>query len=109
MKKGATRVANQVLSRRTQKKAAGGSIFGPKGTDTVPAMLTPGEFVINRKSAEKFGYGNLKKINQYAKGGRVQYLQGGGRLTIREALAKYEGDIPKGFSTHKAEYDKLGK
>jgi hypothetical protein len=26
-----------------------------KGTDTVPAMLTPGEFVVNRKSTKKFG------------------------------------------------------
>ena len=41
------------------KKAAGGSIFAPQGTDTVPAMLTPGEFVINKKSAQKIGYGNL--------------------------------------------------
>ena len=45
-------------------------------------MLTPGEFVVNRKSAENFGYGNLKKINRYAKGGvaatgSVQYLAGG--------------------------------
>jgi TP901 family phage tail tape measure protein len=26
----------------------------PKGTDTVPAMLTPGEFVVNRKSANSY-------------------------------------------------------
>ena len=26
-----------------------------KGTDTVPAMLTPGEFVINRKATQEFG------------------------------------------------------
>jgi hypothetical protein len=31
--------------------AGGGSIFRPRGTDTVPAMLTPGEFVVNRASA----------------------------------------------------------
>jgi hypothetical protein len=31
-----------------------GGIFEPKGTDTVPAMLTPGEFVINRKATQKF-------------------------------------------------------
>lgn len=34
-----------------QHKAGGGSIFQPRGTDTVPAMLTPGEFVVNRQSA----------------------------------------------------------
>ena len=26
-----------------------------KGTDTVPAMLTPGEFVVNRKATQQFG------------------------------------------------------
>ena len=42
------------------------------GTDTVPALLTPGEFVINKKSAQSFGYGNLKDINKYAAGGIVR-------------------------------------
>lgn len=32
--------------------AAGGGLFEPRGTDTVPAMLTPGEMVIRRKSAD---------------------------------------------------------
>jgi hypothetical protein len=31
--------------------AAGGSVFKPRGTDTVPAMLTPGEFIVNAASA----------------------------------------------------------
>jgi hypothetical protein len=41
------------------------------GTDTVPALLTPGEFVVNKSSAQAFGYGNLNKINKYADGGIV--------------------------------------
>jgi hypothetical protein len=47
--------------------------FQPKGTDTVPAMLTPGEFVINKK-ATKDNLPLLKQINSgyYAKGGKVQ-------------------------------------
>ena len=48
---------------------------GPVGTDTVPALLTPGEFVVNKRSAEQFGYNNLKKINRYAKGGVVSKIQ----------------------------------
>ncbi len=44
---------------------------GAVGTDTVPALLTPGEFVVNKKSAQAFGYGNLKQINKYVKGGTV--------------------------------------
>jgi TP901 family phage tail tape measure protein len=56
--------------------AGGGSV----GTDTVPALLTPGEFVVNKKSAQSFGYGNLEKINRYADGGYVdiqQFKKGG--------------------------------
>ena len=57
--------------------AAGGSVFSPRGTDTVPAMLTPGEYVINRSSAQAIGYGQLDKMNHMANGGRVQYLAEG--------------------------------
>jgi TP901 family phage tail tape measure protein len=56
------------------KYAKGGSV----GTDTVPALLTPGEFVINKKSAQSFGYGNLEEINRYANGGIVQRFLNGG-------------------------------
>ena len=34
-------------------RAFGGSIFKPKGTDTVPAMLTPGEFVVRREAVTR--------------------------------------------------------
>lgn len=36
----------------------------PKGTDTIPAMLTEDEFVINARAANRFGYGNLEAINR---------------------------------------------
>jgi hypothetical protein len=32
-----------------------GGMFKPKGTDTVPAMLTPGEFVIKKSIADQYG------------------------------------------------------
>jgi TP901 family phage tail tape measure protein len=34
-----------------------------RGTDTVPAMLTPGEFVVRRFAVDKFGVNNLNAIN----------------------------------------------
>lgn len=34
-----------------------------KGTDTVPAMLTPGEFVVRKSAVDKFGAGLLHAIN----------------------------------------------
>ena len=56
----------------------------PRGTDTIPAMLTPGEFVVNAKST-KANRGLLESINSsgstpsksYSKGG-ILYRQGGG-------------------------------
>lgn len=38
--------------------------FGSKGTDTIPAMLTPGEFVINKPAVDSIGINNMNKINQ---------------------------------------------
>jgi hypothetical protein len=43
-------------------KAMGG-MFKTVNTDSVPAMLTPGEFVVRRKAVQKFGERNLEKIN----------------------------------------------
>ena len=61
-----------------KKFATGGAATG---TDTVPALLTPGEFVVNKKSAQRIGYGALNRMNKvgkYAKGGVVQHFAGGG-------------------------------
>ncbi len=60
--------------------AAGGSVFAPRGTDTVPAMLTPGEFVVRKSAVDKIGVGALNSINTgyYSGGGLVQYLKNGG-------------------------------
>ena len=46
-------------------RAAGGGVpFRPSGTDTVPAMLTPGEVVMNRMSVDSLGLGNLLQANR---------------------------------------------
>ena len=44
-------------------RAKGGSIFRPRGTDTVPAMLTPGEYVHNRRAVNTFGIDFMRKVN----------------------------------------------
>ena len=38
-------------------------MFKTVNTDSVPAMLSPGEFVIRRSAVERFGEANLQKIN----------------------------------------------
>lgn len=61
-----------------EKMAEGGGV----GSDTVPALLTPGEFVVNKKSAQKIGYNSLNRMNKvgkYAKGGAVKHFAGGGQ------------------------------
>jgi TP901 family phage tail tape measure protein len=42
---------------------ANGGLFQSRNTDSVAAMLTPGEFVVKRSAVEKFGVDSLKSIN----------------------------------------------
>ena len=91
------------IRERVQNRAGGGLIYAsrgmfvPRGTDTVPAMLTPGEFVVRRAAVQR---GNnlqmLKAMNSGAvsdsatqalsSGGKVQYLQNGGQATAGAGL-----------------------
>ena len=34
-----------------------------RGTDTIPAMLTPGEFIMSKYAVDSYGVDNLRKIN----------------------------------------------
>lgn len=43
--------------------ATGGLVPGSGNGDTYPAMLTPGEFVINKDAARSIGYETLDKLN----------------------------------------------
>ena len=86
-------IANDLLNNTARRYSKGGPIYAnkgmlvpyqPRGTDTVPAMLTPGEFVINRQAAQN-NLPLLQSINNggplvqnMSRGGAVKYLQGGG-------------------------------
>ena len=50
----------------------GGTVPGVGNTDTVPAMLTPGEFVIRKGAAQRLGADQLNSMNRYAAGGVVR-------------------------------------
>ena len=86
----------RTAGRQPDTKAAGGIIyasqgaavdFAPQGTDTVPAMLTPGEFVINRSATQKHRP-ILEAINNgYSKGGSVSYYAAGGYVAGSAAAA----------------------
>lgn len=69
-----------------QRGAANRASGGPAPSDTVPAMLTPGEFVVNKDAAKKIGLATLYRLNQadkikgFAKGGAVGHFQTGGAV-----------------------------
>ena len=50
---------------------------GGSTTDTQPAMLTPGEFVVSKPAVDRVGTAFLDRVNNYAKGGKVGYYQDG--------------------------------
>ena len=54
------------LSRIILRRRTGGIVPGSGSNDTVPAMLTPGEVVISKPAAQKFGISNLLAINAAA-------------------------------------------
>lgn len=47
---------------KIQYRALGG-VMRPRGTDTVPAMLTPGEYVVRRAAVNTIGVSTLQKLN----------------------------------------------
>ena len=63
--------------------AGGGFVPGPNvNRDVVPALLTPGEFVLNRSATARAGVGNLARFNR---GGPVGDA-GGVNLTINQSI-----------------------
>ena len=53
---------------------------GGSSTDTQPAMLTPGEFVVSKPAVDRVGTAFLDRVNNYAKGGKVGYYKDGGSV-----------------------------
>ena len=72
-----------------EEKAIGGRIFGAGGPreDRVPAMLSPGEYVIRAASAQKIGYGSLEHMNK--KGAVPGYAEGGVAGWLKKLKEKY--------------------
>ena len=57
---------------------SGGSVFGnlfkPRGTDTVPAMLTPGEYVMRKGAVDQLGAPFLQRLNRLDIAGALDNL-----------------------------------
>jgi len=100
---------SQVAMRGVQRRNSGGPIFmsngttvpGTGNTDTVPAMLTPGEFVVN-KEATKNNLGLLHSINNSK---NPQGLNAGGKargmqyLMAGQLVRGMFDNIPGGFAS----------
>ena len=72
----------------------GGTVPGSGNTDTVPAMLTPGEFVMSKGAVQKYGVDTLEGLNAAAGGTNKptlmrQYNEGGmsKNITTEEIVA----------------------
>ena len=52
-----------ILGRQMPSKATGGAIPYAAGVDTVPTMLSGGEFVMNAATTDRLGRGNLASLN----------------------------------------------
>ena len=77
IKSGSGSLASRIGSRKSKPKFAGGPVkyysegsiggvdFVSRGTDTVPTMLTPGEYVLRKKAVDSLGTNFLDKLNKY--------------------------------------------
>ena len=88
---GPGKTASNISRGRIQRRNQGGPIVpGVGSTDTVPAMLTPGEFVVN-KQATRNNLGLLQRINGMNQGGiagGIQYLNDGGIVFASQTAEK---------------------
>jgi TP901 family phage tail tape measure protein len=76
--------------RRFKTFAGGGEVGGSGNKDSEPAMLMPGEFVLNKKAVKAIGVENLHRFNE----GRVgKYAKG----TPRNKTYSSFQDFTKGF------------
>ena len=85
-----------------QEKASGGPVFGAgSGTsDSIPAMLSNGEYVINAKAVRRIGLPLLNALNNgYASGG---FISGGDSSSSTVVEFNNYGDINNG-----TDYDSL--
>jgi hypothetical protein len=70
--------------------APGGKVFGEGGPreDKVPAMLSPGEYVIRAAAAKRLGYDKLEYMNEE---GELPFFRGGGMLRKKRRMMFQQG------------------
>ena len=95
---------------RVMYRAKGGAIpiFKRKGSDTVPAMLTPGEYVQNRRAVSHFGVDFMRHINHLDLEGALRSISGrAGRLagnTVNITNNTNNAKVVQHIHTHDTNY-----
>ena len=69
----------------------GGEVPGSGNTDTVPAMLTPGEFVMTKEAVQKYGLDTLEGLNAAAGGTNIPTVQKGGGKGMNMMIPRFSG------------------
>ena len=77
----------------------GGEVPGSGNTDTVPAMLTPGEFVMSKGAVQQYGVDTLEGMNAAAGGTNIPTL---GVVTDPEEKAQQEAYMLKFVNEERA-------
>lgn len=92
--------------KQTKGFNAGGSVPGQGDGDTVPAMLTPGEWVMNKLSVQKYGAGFMDAVNRgvlpiqkFASGGQVSNVRESISVSLSLGSASSQGQFPADDST----------
>ncbi|ADO97356.1 putative bacteriophage-related transmembrane protein [Synechococcus phage S-SM2] len=78
------------------KMSKGGRVPGSGNKDTVPAMLTPGEFVMSKGAVNKYGTNTLAAMNSMGGGTNIPSLMGGGVLGFSGGGSVSEKEEPGG-------------
>ena len=97
------------------------SVFGESNRDTVPAVLTPGEFVVTKGAVQKFGTDTLEGMNAAAASGSTpsapapmtqdQFIEAAtpGMQMFMEQQNAAVDENPEAFNGIKLELDRDGK
>lgn len=64
--------------------------FRPKGTDTVPTMLTPGEFVQKKTAVKFWGTDFMRKVNNMDLQGALKHLYARGGMMMPKVTVKID-------------------
>ena len=82
--------------------SGGGTVPGSGNKDTVPAMLTPGEYVMSKGAVQKYGKGTMESMNTMGGGSGIPSF-GNGMMYASSGGGVPEKNEPGGRNKHKHE------